>query len=161
MMNYTKIIKDLALNNYFIVGEDNGIIKSNFPKIDTPIYIKKIPEMAFDSFSYAFEEKNNQTIDDFIISFRVKNSQYDGIENTDIMDNISKYPFIKQEFSSIEFYENLGIIINDYFDIDIDTILNKNWIFKKGYYFFNRPSMKVIGVEFEEMFWGIWWEPYI
>lgn len=161
-LKYTKIIREKTVYTYHIVGEDNCISKTNFSVIKPEVFKEKQYEMMYDALSFAYSKKGKYTsLDDFMISFNIKDELTHGGNEDEILKKRTHYPFLKEDINLSEFNENIKLIINEYFEMNISQFIQPSWIFLCGKYYFNESSIILIGIEFDKAYWGICWLPYI
>lgn len=158
---YTKLIREKTTYLYHTIGIDNCLIKTNFPSILPIAFHEKQYEMMCDTLSFAYlEKKTSISLDNYVSALLLQDAITHGDKEDDIIKSISNLSFLRTPIELQEFNEIRSLIIQEYFGMEVNYFIDPSWNFIEGYYYFNEPTITLIGVKFKEVLWGLLWQPY-
>lgn len=142
-----KINKDISLNIEF----------QEWSKQELEFHIENIGMMYSDMFIHKSSANNFQSLDEFMYYSRLNEEKlsYD-------INNLIRYPFTKQDLNKDDFFANLDLYVNDIFLNGKGELLylsRGNYL--EGAFYFDAPSIKVLGCNLQGSFWAFSYRPYV
>ncbi len=160
-----QIIHNLDNNHYIKIKIKNDIIlNTNFNEWNIDKFLFEI-NMVGMIFSEIFIGKAIKTLDSSLDNFMINATILEkNITNSDEqIKHIERFPFKKGNLINKEEFENsFNLYFNDYFMEFCESSIKLDFSsYVGGYFYFNEPSVVVMGCELKDDYWYFCWLPYI